>query len=282
MVSLRIALVVLALGAPGIVHADPAVLKVAVVPGNAVNLDAARVDALGQDLAEALAGALQVEAHGGLDVRRALPPEGLPPDCVAKPACIADVARRTGAQQLLFVFMADTGGGIQIDTTWLEPASGHMASRPAMDLASADADADAKAKFEAVAHQLLPDAPLRAKPNGFGVDTHLLASTPRHLTIASYATAGGAVVALGVGIGFAIATHSKYNACSAANASATGCSSSQRGTVRSDAAIADTGFALATGAAIATAILFATSGETARVVVEPSGRGVSAMLSGRF
>src|SRR5512139_538493 len=94
-------------------------LHVAVVPGIAVNLDTARVDALSQDLAEALSTELDVVAMGGLEVRRQLPPEGLPADCVTTPACTADVARRTGASQLLFVVMVDSGSGgtIQIDTT---------------------------------------------------------------------------------------------------------------------------------------------------------------------
>ena len=70
-------------------------IKVAVVPGVAVNLDAARVDALSQDLAEGLASALDIDAVGGLEVRRQLPAEGVPPDCATKPTCTADVAKRT-------------------------------------------------------------------------------------------------------------------------------------------------------------------------------------------
>ena len=72
-------------------------LKVAVVPGVAVNLDAARVDALGQDLADALGSELEVDAHGGLEVRRLLPADGVPADCHTTPACVADVAGRRHA-----------------------------------------------------------------------------------------------------------------------------------------------------------------------------------------
>src|SRR5690242_16047343 len=82
--------------------------RVAVVPGIAVNLDASRVDALSQELADALSSELEVEAMGGLEVRRRLPPDGLPSDCIVTPACTADVAKRLGAQQLLFVVMVDT------------------------------------------------------------------------------------------------------------------------------------------------------------------------------
>src|SRR5207237_1279776 len=81
----------------------------------------ARVDALSQDLADALASELEVDAIGGLEVRRQLPPDGLPPDCVANPKCTADVAARLGVSQLLFVVMVNsgTGGSVQVDPTWL-------------------------------------------------------------------------------------------------------------------------------------------------------------------
>ena len=139
-------------------------LHVAVVPGIAVNLDAARVDGLSQDLAEALNAELDIDAVGGLEVRRQLPADGLPPDCVTIPSCTNQVAKATGATQLLFVVMVDSGAGgsIQIDATWIEPSTGHSASRPAIDLTST-ADAEAKAKFQTAAPTLLPDAPLRKK-----------------------------------------------------------------------------------------------------------------------
>src|SRR5262245_44579941 len=141
----------------------PTAPKVAIVPGIAVNLDAARVDALGQDLADALNAELIVEAIGGLAVRRELPADGVAPDCVTTPSCVADVAKRLGADQLLFVVMVDSGSGgsIQIDSTWVDPASGKTSSRPPIDVADI---ATAKARFAAAAHQLLPDAPLRPKP----------------------------------------------------------------------------------------------------------------------
>src|SRR5579883_2872654 len=83
-------------------------IKVAIIPGIAVNLDSSRVDALGQSMAEALAQELDVDVVGGLDVRRALPAD-LPADCVTTPSCVTTVASRTGTQQLLFVVMVDIG-----------------------------------------------------------------------------------------------------------------------------------------------------------------------------
>src|SRR4051812_11275356 len=191
------------------VHAER--VKVAVVPGIAVNLDAARVDALSQDLADALRTELDIEAVGGLEVRRQLPAAGLPPDCVATPSCVGDVAHRLGAQQLLFVVMIDTGtgGAIQIDSTWVDPIAHRSASRPAIDIA---AIADAKSRFAAAAQQLLPDAPVRPKPAGGNLG-RMSDEIPRHLTTPVYLTAGATIVGLGVGISLGLSARSKYKAC---------------------------------------------------------------------
>src|SRR5262245_6681199 len=132
-----VVLTVFILAAAGAAEADAPPPKITVVPGLAVNVDAARVDVLSQDLANALTTELVVDAVGGLEVRRLLPVEGLPPDCIAKPACIADVAKRVKTSQLLFIVVIDTGSGgaVQIDSTWIEPATGKAESRPAIDLA---------------------------------------------------------------------------------------------------------------------------------------------------
>ena len=82
---------------------------------------------------KALTSELDVDAIGGLEVRRQLPPDGLPPDCVDERRRARPTSRkRTGAQQLLFVVMVDSGAGgaVQIDTTWVEPSTGKSASRP--------------------------------------------------------------------------------------------------------------------------------------------------------
>ena len=290
MVNARLLLALL-VAAPGLAAAAPAApaaagVKVAIVPGVAVNLDSGRVDALAQDLAEALSAQLEVDAVGGLDVRRELPTDGLRPDCVTTPACTADVAKRTGASQLLFVVMVGSGNTVTVDTTWVDPATGQSAARPAIDLSSTTDD-DAKAKFSTVAAQLLPDAPVRPKPAQggstvvhVGIHGQASAATPRHFSPPSLVTAGLAVVGLGVGIGFGLEARSSYHACQL------DCTSndyeSRTGTIRTDAAVADIGFVVATGAAIATAVLWATSGESPHVVVAPMTGGVALTAMGRF
>lgn len=257
-------------------------IKVAVVPGIAVNLDAARVDALSQDLAEGLSTELDVDAVGGLEVRRQLPADGVPPDCVNTPACTADVAKRTGAQQLLFVVMVDSGAGgaVQVDTTWVEPSSGHSASRPPIDLTST-IDADAKAKFQAAATRMLPDAPVRKKD----VTTQVIAPAlvggePRHFTTPAIITGGAAVVGLGVWAVFGLQARSKYNDCEAHAAT---CTPSQKDTIRSYDHVADAGLVLGVVGAIATTVLYARSGKEPHVEVAPAaGGGATVSAFGRF
>jgi hypothetical protein len=258
--------------------ADPPA-KVAVVPGIAVNVDAARVDALGQDLASALSAELVVDAAGGLEVRRLLPVEGIPPDCIAKPACVADVARRVGASQLLFIVVVDTGAGgaVQIDSTWIDAATGKSASRPAIDLAPG---ADPKSRFIAAAPSLLPDAPVRPKPKS-GVDGQMTAAVPRHYTTVAKITTGVAVVGLGLGIGFGLAARARYNECDVEPLAPVGCDE-KRDSIRTRALIADIGYGVAIGGAIATVVLIATSGKESRLVVEPTAQGVAVSAQGRF
>lgn len=262
--------------------ADPAP-RVAVVPGIAVNLDAAKVDALSQDLAEALTSQLVVEAVGGLEVRRQLPVDGLPADCVSNAACTADVAKRTGAAQLLFVVMVGgAGGSVQIDTTWIDSASGKRASRPAVDL-TASSDEAARGKFESVAHTLLPDATPRPKPlpppGKLSIDTKMTDPTPRHFTTPAMVTAGAVVVGLGAGTFFGLETRSKYNTC---NSDPRSCSQSNRDSISHFALAADISFGVALGAAIATGALYATSSEAPHVIVTPTAEGATASWIGRF
>jgi hypothetical protein len=250
-----------------------------VVPSIAVNVDAARVDALSQDLADALATELAVDAVGGLEVRRQLPVEGLPPDCITKPACISDVARRVGAAQLLFVVVVDTGAGgaVQIDSTWIDPATGKSASRPAIDLAPG---ADPKSRFASAAHSLFPDAPVRPRPKG--VAGEMAPAVPRHFTRTAKLTAGAAVVGVGIGIGFGLAARSKFKECDVMFPDPSCDGSPYKDALFRRALVADVGFAVGLAGAVATGVLFATSGKESRLVVEPKPQGVAVSAIGRF
>jgi hypothetical protein len=247
-----------------------------------VNLDAARVDALSQDLAEALNTELEVDAVGGLEVRRKLPADGLPADCVTTPSCTAKVAKSVGANQLLFVVMVDSGAGgsIQIDTTWIDPEGSKSASRPAIDLTAAT-DAEAKSKFESAAPTLLPDAPVRPKPKTItNISTHYEGGAPRHFTRTSLITASVGMVGVGMGLSLGLVTRSKYNSC---DADLNTCNDSKRSSIRHYALAADAGWVIAAGAAVATTMLYLTSAKAPNVVVTPSAEGGASVTAfGRF
>jgi hypothetical protein len=277
--SLVIAAVLVALPHLAGAQPVPARIKIAVVPMIAVNMETARVDALAQDLATALRGELEVDALGGVEVRRRLPPEGLSPGCVASPACVSDVARRLDAQQLLFVVMIDTGasGAIQVDSTWVDPVAHRSAPRPAIDLTTL---ADASSRFAAAAPLLLPDAKVRPKPQAsLG---RMSAPVARHLATPSYLTAAATVVGLGTGISLGLVTRSRYADCEAQAHAGTACTQTRRDSIRRLALVADAGWVLAIGGTIATAVLYATSGEASHVIVEPTPGGAAITAIGSF
>jgi len=251
-----------------------------VIPGVAINLDTSRVDAISQDLAEALSAELEVEAIGGLEVRRRLPQDGLPDECAVEPKCAAEVAERLGVQQLLFIVLVNTGaaGSIQMDTTWVYPGTGPGAgqrvTRPAIDLASIES---AKERFSASARKLLPDAPVRRKPSSLSTPMPRFdEGKPRHFTALSLVTAGVTVAALGTGIGFGISTRSRYKDCDEYPY----CTDGEKKSVRARGVIADASFVVALAGAITTAILYSTSSEAPRMMVGPTtdGVGVTGMM----
>jgi len=263
---------------PRLASADRA--KVGVIPGIVVNLDAARVDALTQELAAALHAELDVDALGGVEVRRRLPPTGLSPDCVANEACIADVARRLQVNQLLFVVMIDTGtgGAIQVDSTWVDPVSHKSQSRPAIDIATI---ADARVRFAAAAAQLLPDAPVRPKPPTGNLG-HMSDEIPRHFAVPTYVTAGAAVAGLATGISLGLVARSRYQGCEDDAAADMPCSSSRKDSIRRVALIADAGWVVAIGATVATVVLYSTSGVPSHIIVEPTPGGAAVTAVGSF
>ena len=255
---------VAATGGPAAAGTPP---RVAVVPQLAVNVDEHRAQALTAELAQALHDHLVVDAIGGADVVRRLPADGLAEDCVAQKACIADVARRLDADQLLFVVMVEVGEDIQIDVTWVDGASGRSVSRPRLLL---EADARAGTVFGEAASRLLPDAEVRR-------DTLLVAGTtvrePRHMTAPVWIAAGAGVAFLGAGIGLGLSARSTYQRCEPPGT----CSDGELDGLATRALFADVGFGLAVGAAVTSAILWYRSGGEVPVQLKagPDGAGVS-------
>ena len=250
--------------------------RVAIVASVEVNVDAVRAEALTGTLADAVRAKLQIDALGGADVSRRLPPGGLPDDCVAQPACIAQLGARLEADQLLFLVIVQVGHTIQLDPTWADVATGKTIARPRLEL---DDDARAGKVFGDDAQKLLPDVPLRPSSTQTvvireGADT----TVPHHMTTASWATGGVAVAALGASVGFAFATRSAYDDCNHADRA---CTDAEITGVHHKAIAADSLGALAIAAGVATAVLyFRSGGETIAVTPAPGGGVVT--LGGRF
>src|SRR5690606_1797713 len=100
-----------------------------------------------------------------------------------------------------------------------------------------------------------------------------------HFTTPAKITAAVGVVGLGAGIAFGLSTRSRYNSCDDAPAMCTG---SDRDSIRVRALLADVGFAVAIGGAVATAVLYMTSDEEPRLIVAPSPEGATVSAVGRF
>ncbi|MFT3696005.1 MAG: hypothetical protein QM831_22905 [Kofleriaceae bacterium] len=275
----------LVLSAAGIAHGDPQKgPRVVIVPIAAVNVDTQRVDALAADLADGLTAELIVDAIGGLDVRRVLKPD-MPADCATQPACAADIAKITGAQQILFVAMVDAGGtgSLQVDSVLVEPSTGKTDQRPGVSLSST-IDADARQAFRDAATKLLPNATPRPKAklgSAVSVDGQLVDGKPRHITTPAIITAGVAVVGLGAGIGFGLSARSAYKTC---EGDPDHCSDDAKDSIRHKDLYADLSFGVAIAAAVATGVLFMTSAEAPHVIAAPaeSGAGGSVFYVGRF
>ena len=251
--------------------ADPH--RVAVIASVEVNVDAQRAEALTGTLADALRDKLVIDAIGGVDVTRRLPDGGLPDDCVAQPACIAQIGARLEADQLLFLVIVQVGHTIQLDSTWADVATGKTIARPTVNLAD---DAQAGKVFGDAATKLLPDAALR--PSRTLVIHEGDTTAPRRMSSLSWATGGIAIAALGGAIGFGWSAHGAFSAC---NHPEMACTSDQISAVHTKAVIADATGALAIAAGVATAVLYWRSGGEP-ISVTPAPGGATVSLGGRF
>jgi hypothetical protein len=122
------------------------------------------------------------------------------------------------------------------------------------------------------------------KPKAVGttqiIQAPLVGGEPRHFTTPSLITGGVAIVGLGLGVGFGLATRSKYNSC---NDHAATCTDGQKSTIKNYGHIADAGWALGLAGAIATTVLYATSGKEPHVEVAPNAAGGATVSAfGRF
>jgi hypothetical protein len=283
----------------GVARAQEAPPRVGVVTALAVNASRAEADALADAMGAALADELIVDVIAGTQAARRLPPQGLPDDCVAQPDCIADVATRLAADQLLLLVVVRVGDELQVDTTWVEVSTGRSASRPAIMLGSGDEPARV---FAARATQLLPgvrERPDGPPPPGASTTVHFNAApevtvieVPRHMTTGTWIAGGVAGAALIGGTVFGLSAWSKRGEAEDACQPTNGCAPGHPDyalldQVEDTALVADLLFGVAIGAGITAAVLYLTSdGErtvtTPAVGVGATGDTVGITVGGRF
>jgi len=264
--------------------AEP-VPHVGVVIELAVDVEPDRADAIGAALADALNRELKVDAVGGDEVSRRLPPGGLPEECLAKAECVKDVAARIDAEQLLFLVVVQMGADVQVDASWADVATGAVKPRPRVIL---KADANAVSAFADQAQRYLPDARERRNEtiimNGGGGP----AGPSRHLTTTSWITGGLSVVALGGAGVLGLTVRSRYQKCERLVDNldpSDDCTDGELDTIDQRGLIADLTLGVGVAAAIATAVLYWRSdgdGETAAVGVTPTTGGAVLGVAGHW
>ena len=221
-------------------QAAPPRVRVAVVVDLVANVSPARATDLGGALADALERALLVDATGGADVGRRLPEAGVPEACVAEPACIAALAARLDATELLFLAIVEVGATIHIDATWADAATGETRSRPRIVL---PADARAGEVFAAAAGRLLPHVGRRVATVVLTPDRP--AGPRRRMTTTTWALGGAAVAALAGGVGLGLSARATFERC---DDDPDRCDADDRAGLRTRAAAADV---LTAGAVVA-------------------------------
>ena len=153
-------LAVVALGLAATSAAAGPTPRVAVIVGESLGVEVPAADPLGAERASALNARLVVDASGGADVARRLPPAGLPDECLSTAACVADLGARLSADRLLVLAVVKSGAAVQIDATMIEVATAAGTPLPRLQLADLGA---APAAFADAATRYLPGAAVRTQ-----------------------------------------------------------------------------------------------------------------------
>ena len=249
-----IAVAAIGLGAPA-ARAEP-IPRVGVAVATEVNLAPAEAEKISEALGKALHAKLMVDVIAGAEAARRLPEEGVADNCVVDKACMADIAQRLSADQILFLVVVKVGSRVQVDSTWADPATGKTVSRQAVVI---EGGQDAEERFAAAATNLMPDAALRpapppepkqpeavvAPPEGATLVTR---QRPRRMTTGAWVAAGIGGAALAGAVTFTLLTRSDYKDCESSS-----CSDDRLDSIDRKALTADLlwGGALVSGAAAA-------------------------------
>jgi hypothetical protein len=235
--------------------------RLGVAVSTEVNVAPAEAQALSEALGRALHRKLMVDVIAGAEAARRLPDDGVADRCVVDKACIADIAQRLSADQLLFLVVVKVGSRIQVDSTWADPATGRTVSRPAVVI---EGGQGAEARFAEAASNLMPDAALRpeppvasagppAPPDGPATITR---ERPRRMTTPAWIVAGVGGAALAGAVTFTLLTREDYQDCDARR----DCSDSQLAAIDRKALTADVLWGAAAVSAAAAGVLYWMSG----------------------
>jgi hypothetical protein len=258
-----IAFAAIALAAPG-ARADR-LPRVGVAVATAVNLAPPAAQKISEALGAALHQKLMVDVIAGVEAGRRLPADGIADDCVVDRACIADIAQRLSADQLLFLVIVRVGSRIQVDSTWADPASGRTVSRAAVVI---EGGQEAEERFAEAATSLMPDAALRPAPpaepvkpeGGVGsrpeVPTTISRARPRRMGTGAWIAAGVGGGALVGAVTFTLLTRSEYQDCDASR----DCSDDRLDSIDRKALTADVLWGAAVVSGAAAAVLYWMSG----------------------
>jgi len=270
--------VLLAAAAPA--RADEG-LRIGVVVATRVNVTEGEADALAGKLGDALRDQLIADVVAGPDSRRRQPPT-LDEDCVARPACVRDIAERLGADELLFLVVVRLGPRVQIDPTWARPRTQQVASRAALVIE--DRGQGAVAVFTGAARRLFPDAAPRL------AEVRLAPPAPResgrHVAPATAVAGAVSLAALAGGIGLALAARSDYDDLEADGCAQMTCPDAEDrvDSMENKALAADVLFGASAVAAGVAVFLYLGSGgaEEPPVRVGADAHGAHVWLGGRF
>jgi hypothetical protein len=204
-VSLALAVVLWAALLPEAAAQSPQ--RVGIVITTAVNLDESEADELAAALGQALEQSLGVVVTAGAETRRRLPLEGVPAGCVGDAACRMDLGQRLDADELLMTVAARVGDRVQLDITWVEVASGKVASRPVIAL---EGDGDRTAALRGAGKILLPHIqPVPSPDDARGAGPEPVRAGPaqrgrseRHMTTGSWIAGTVSAVTLAGALGF--------------------------------------------------------------------------------
>lgn len=256
--------------------------RVGIIVSLRVNVDKKQARKLAGKLGDTLGKVLVVDMVAGSAVERRLPAEGLPESCMAESDCVADVAQRLDADELLFLVMVRVGKRVQIDTTWVDVESGRQAARDAMLITKGGRSA--RKVFRKAAQDLLPGAKLAPKPavsadsnSDFESDSD--SSSGRHMTSGTWLAAGITVVSLAGSVALGRGVRRDHQALVRDECATVICDQGRVQDVRTRGLYADVLLGAAIVASVAAVVLYARSGSSdqpaVQVSVWPGGGGVA-------